>query len=105
MTPQHEEKIAEMEYLLELSPEELLEEAPENTRYVFARMLKFYGIRDGEAALTSTEYVKENTPRLYFELNSRDDLPDRFRVVGELPLDPGRGLTRARVVEILPAVE
>jgi hypothetical protein len=103
MTPQHEEKIAVMEHLLELSPEELLEEAPEDTRYVFSRMLKFYGIRNGEAALTSTEYVKENTPRLYFELNSRDDLPERFRVVGELPLDSSRGLTRARVVEILPA--
>jgi len=104
MTPLHERKIREMQQLANLSPEEFLEAAPPDVKYIFARLVKFYGRREnGEFALTSTEYLKANNPRLFFELNSRDDLPERYRVLNELPLDENRGLVRARVIEILPA--
>lgn len=104
MTRLHEEKIREMQALLELSPEQLLEAAPADIKYIFARLTKFYGERSpGELALTSTDYLKANNPKLFFELNARNDLPDRYRVRNELPLDESRGLVRARIIEILPA--
>lgn len=104
MTPLHERKIREMQQLADLSPEEFLAAAPADVKYVFARLVKFYGKRDnGEFALTSTDYIKANNPRLFFELNARDDLPARYRVLNELPLDESRGLVRARIIEILPA--
>jgi hypothetical protein len=103
MTSQHEQKIKEMKRYLDMSPEKLLIEAPSDMHYVFAELEDFFGMRDGEVTLTSTEYLQENNPRLFFELNARDDLPDRYRILAELPLDESRGLTRARVVEILPA--
>ena len=103
MTPLHEKKIREMKKYLDMSPEELLAEAPADIRYVFPRLVKFFGMRDGEPTLTSTDYLREQNSRLFFELNARDDLPERYRIIAELPLDRTRGLTRARVIEILPA--
>jgi hypothetical protein len=103
MTPQHEQKIQEMDRYLDMSPEELLAEAPPEMHFVFARLNKYFGIREGEPTLTSTQFLRDNNSRLFFELNARDDLPDRYRILAELPLDETRGLTRARIVEILPA--
>jgi hypothetical protein len=106
MTPLHEEKIREMQALMVLSPEEFLEAAPADVRYIFARLVKFYGTRDdGEYAMTSTQYLMDNNERLFFELNARNDLPERFQVIGELPLDETRGLVRARIFKILPKAE
>ena len=103
MTDQHVAKIREMWRYLEMSPEELLENKPDDMRYVYVRMNRYIGRReDGSVGLTTTEYLVENNLRLPFEMNTRDDLPDRYRVIAELPLDAERGFTRMRVYEILP---
>jgi len=104
LTPLHEDKVREVKALLELSPEEFLVQAPADVRYIFARLDNFYARRaDGEFEMTSTAYLRDHNSRLFFELNSRNNLPARFRVLEELPLDQTRNLTRARLIEILPA--
>jgi hypothetical protein len=104
MTPLHEQKALEVKALLNLSPEDFLLQAPSDVRYIFARLDHFYMRRaDGEYAMTSMESLRKNNPRLFFELNTRNDLPARYRVLQELPLDESRNLTRARLIEVLPA--
>jgi asparagine N-glycosylation enzyme membrane subunit Stt3 len=103
MTDQHVDKIREMWSYLEMSPEELLENKPADMRYVFARLNRYMARRkDGSTGLTTTEYLQENNLRLPYELNTRDDLPARYKVIAELPLDKERGFTRTVVFEILP---
>jgi asparagine N-glycosylation enzyme membrane subunit Stt3 len=103
MTPQHEEKIDEMWTYMSMSPEELLENKPEEMKYVFIRLAGFLQrADDGSVKLTTTEFLERHNLRLPFELNTRDDLPDRYKVIAEMPLDNVRGFTRIRVLEILP---
>jgi asparagine N-glycosylation enzyme membrane subunit Stt3 len=102
MTPQHEQKIHEMWEYMDLSPEQLLEKKPKGMRYVFARMSSYLQVnQDGSVSLTSTETMQKNNFRLMYELNSRDDLPARYKYLGDIPLDPDRNLTRAVLYEIL----
>lgn len=104
MTPLHEKKALEVKGLLNLSPEDFLEQAPADVRYIFARLDNFYArSTDGGFVMTSTPYLQEQNARLFFELNSRNDLPPRYRILQELPLDESRNLTRARLIEVLPA--
>lgn len=104
MTPLHEEKALEVKALLNLSPEEFLAQAPTDVRFIFARLDNFYARgADGGFVMTSTPYLQEQNARLFFELNSRNDLPSRYRILQELPLDEARNLTRARLIEVLPA--
>jgi asparagine N-glycosylation enzyme membrane subunit Stt3 len=106
MTEQHIDKIREMWHYLKMSPEELLENKPDEMRYVFARLSNYMArLEDGKTGLTSEEYLKENNLRLIFELNTRNDLPDRYKLIAQLPLDQKRGFMRMRVFEILPEEE
>jgi asparagine N-glycosylation enzyme membrane subunit Stt3 len=106
MTDQHIDKIREMWHYLEMSPEELLENKPDEMRYVFARLSRYKNRQeDGRTGLSSEEFLKENNLRLIFELNTRHDLPDRYKLVAQLPLDKERGFMRTRVFEILPEEE
>jgi hypothetical protein len=102
MTPQHEEKIRAMHELLKLSPEQFLQAAPTDTKYVFARLENFFIVEQGEIVLGNREFLQNNNPRLFVELSTRSDLPARFRILNELPLDDAAGTARARVLEILP---
>jgi hypothetical protein len=103
MTPLHEQKALEVKRLLSLTAEEFLAEAPAGTRYIFARLDHFYTRgRSGDYELTSTAYLQKHNPRLFFELNSRSDLPARYHILQELPLDESRNLARARLIEIRP---
>jgi len=91
---------------LEMSPEELLENKPDEMRYVFARLSNYMArLDDGRTGLTSEEYLEKNNLRLLFELNTRNDLPDRYKLIAQVPLDKKRGFMRARVFEILPEEE
>ena len=104
MTALHAQKVREMQQLLRLSPEEFLSQAPEDVRYIFARLDDFFVVEeDGTATLGATGYLKDHNDRLFFELNTRAELPARYRVIDELPLEDERGFARARLIEVLPA--
>lgn len=102
MTPQHEDKIHKMHSLMRLSPEQFLRIAPTGTKYVFARLDNFFTVNKGEITLGNLEYLERNNSRLFFELNTRKNLPDRFRTLNKLPLNEEEGSSRARILEILP---
>ena len=94
---------------MKLSPEEFLNQAPADMRYIFARLDQFFFVTyDGDLQLGNTEFLEQHNNQLFFELNTRTDLPPRYRVLAELPLNSGtgvednRGFTRARLIEVLP---
>jgi asparagine N-glycosylation enzyme membrane subunit Stt3 len=103
MTPQHEQKIDEMQAYMHMSPEELLEKKPAEMKYVFTRLAGFIQRNDeGKDHMTSAEFLENHNYRLPWELNSRNDLPPRMKVIAGVPLDDKRDLTRIRVIEMLP---
>ncbi|MGI9291668.1 MAG: hypothetical protein ACR2QG_10385 [Gammaproteobacteria bacterium] len=103
MTPQHEEKIREMWNYLSMTPEEFLEKKPEDMKYVFARISNFMIRReDGGSDFIKPERLEQNNLPLLFQLNSRDDLPARFKIIDSLPLYEKPLIDRARLIEILP---
>ena len=69
---------------------------------MFSRLNAAFTVDQSELALGKFEYLKLNNSRLFFELNTRQDLPNRFRTLNELPLNEAEGSSRARVLEILP---
>ena len=87
---------------MRLSPEQFLRIAPTGTKYVFARLDNFFTVNKGEITLGNLEYLERNNSRLFFELNTRKNLPDRFRTLNKLPLNEEEGSSRARILEILP---
>jgi len=104
MTPQHEAKIQEMwDYYL-MTPEELLENKPEEMRYVFVRLANYLERQEGsnEAAIVPPESLPDTNLPLTYELASRDDLPSRYKLIAALPLFVEPHIDRARVFEILP---
>jgi len=104
MTPQHEEKIAEMAALLEMTAEEFLEHDDYPIVYVLARLQGYVGTIDGKPTFATTEWLEENIRPLLYDLTSRHDLPQRYRIISELPLGDGkRDIAMARLVEVLPA--
>ena len=75
----------------------------DDLRYIFAFLSRYiYRAADGQMYIANDTLLQKNNRRLLYELNTRDDLPDRYRVIGELMLDEGRNLTSLRLVEILP---
>ena len=104
MTPQHEDKIREMYAYLKMTPEELLENKPEDMRYVFARLANYLTVNeDGETVVVPREELEEYNLRLTYDLNTRQDLPDRYRLIAILPLiNEEPVVTRTRLYEILP---
>ncbi len=104
MTPQHEEKIAEMYALLDMSAEEFLEQDDFEIVYVLARLQGYVGTIDGKPTFATTEWLEKNIRPLQYDLTSRRDLPDRYRIISELPIGDGkRDIAMARLLEVLPA--
>ena len=80
MTPQHEAKVDEMFSYFDLSPEELLAQKPAEMKYLFIRLARFLKIdENGDTKTVNTSFLKQGNRRLAFELNTRNDLPARYK--------------------------
>jgi len=99
ITPFHRQKMLENDRLLQMSAQELIEQAP-HIRYVFARM---YGVfRDGPNGIepTPVDDIKNGNAPLFVELIFSEELPDQFRSIGELRIEDDRDFAYARVFEL-----
>lgn len=105
LTRQHAEKLAELDELRLLSPEELIEQAPAGLRYVLATMVAYYAtLPDGGLKETPPDLLFRVNPRLDIELLLRDpsELPPRYKLLSEVRFDKKLPFPIARVYELLP---
>jgi hypothetical protein len=100
MTPLHEEKILEVDRMLQLDPEQFLLEVSD-VDYIFVRM---YGIfendRDGFRPTPIAGVVNANAP-LFVGLTFADELPKEYQLIGELRVDDDRDFAFVRVFRIV----
>ena len=86
-----------------MSPEELLENKPEDMKYVFIRLAGFiHKDEKGVERMTSPEFLEQYNYKLPWELNSGKDLPPRMKGLGGLPMEGSNEITTIRVIEMLP---
>jgi hypothetical protein len=94
-----------MRRLMAMSPEELLADKPADLRYVFSRLSQYlYKDEQNLTRVLPTDAIRDNNQRLLFELNTRTDLPARYRKIAALPLpvEDARGFHQTVLFEILP---
>jgi hypothetical protein len=100
MTPQHDRKIREVGAMLDLDPEQFLEQV-HNVKYVFVRM---YGaFEEGPQGIQASpieRVVSRNSP-LFIALTFGEDIPSEYHLIDEVPVGGGRDFAFARVYKIV----
>ena len=100
MTPQHEEKILEVDRKLQLDPVEFLEQVTD-VDYVFVRMFgSFEEGPNGIQASPIERVVSRNSP-LFIGLTFGEDIPSEYQLIDEIPVGGGRDFAFARVYKIV----
>lgn len=101
MTPQHEEKILEVNTMLQLDPEQFLEQVP-NVDYIFVRM---YGVfeenRQGIIQASPIERVVSRNAPLFIALTFGEDIPSEYQLIDEISVGGGRDFAYARVYKVV----
>jgi len=100
MSPQHEEKILEVDRKLQLDPEQFLQQVTD-VDYVFVRM--FGSFEEGPNGIQPSpieRIVSRNSP-LFLGLTFGDDIPSEYQLIDEIPVGGGRDFAFARVFKIV----
>jgi asparagine N-glycosylation enzyme membrane subunit Stt3 len=100
MTPQHEEKILEVDRKLQLDPVQFLEQVTD-VDYVFVRM--FGSFEEGPNGIQESpieRVVSRNSP-LFIGLTFGENIPHEYRLIDEIPVGGGRDFAFARVYKIV----
>jgi len=99
LTLLHAEKTAQLQGLLRLSPEELIDAAP-NTDYIFARL--YTDIRPGGGGFEAApkEIVVDSNDPLMVALMMRSYLPINYEVIAEISLDGSADYPFARGLRV-----
>ena len=100
MTPLHRKKILEVDRLLQMTPEQFRNAAPD-VDYVFVRMFEiFETTRNGIRPRSVADVASRNAP-LFVALTFTDAIPDGFRLVDELRVRDDRDFAYARLFELV----
>ncbi|MGI9202724.1 MAG: hypothetical protein ACR2Q3_01870 [Woeseiaceae bacterium] len=101
MTPQHEQKVVELDRLLQMDPEQLLVEAP-HVDYVFARLFQIFSADlDGRVEPAPISHVISVNAPLFVALMFADELPDEYVLLDEVRLEDERDFAFGRVYKIV----
>jgi asparagine N-glycosylation enzyme membrane subunit Stt3 len=100
MTPLHEKKILEGSVLLEMTPEQFIQFAPD-VRYIFVRMYGVYDLKPTgwQPALVGDVIARNSL--LFVALTFSQTVPDGFRLIAEARVDDDRDFAYARVFEVI----
>jgi len=100
MTPLHDRKIQEADRMLQMDPDQFLENVPQ-IDYIFVRM---YGIFEpdvnGMAVATPIPTLVSNNAPLFVALTFAVELPDEFVLIDEVRVEDDRDFAYARVFRI-----
>ncbi len=105
MTAQHEEKFAQVQRYLAMTPAELAAE-PRPFRYVLVRFTSLFTPGpDGKPSIQAAAQLRVNNPRLVADLllSAPDAWGSQYRLITERRFSDSDGLAYARVFELLPA--
>ena len=101
MTPQHEEKVVELDRLLQMNPEQLLEEAP-HVDYVFARLFQIFSVdENGLISPSEVGHVASVNAPLFVGLIFADELPEEYVLLDEVRVEDDRDFAFGRVYKIV----
>lgn len=102
ITPQHERLHMELQRLLNLSPQQFLDEMPDSTRYLFVHLYSIYLFDPVRGmGVTSMDSVREFNPELFITLARSREPIDGFELIQEvrIPSDP-RGLALGQLYRV-----
>ena len=100
LTEQHSAKILELQALLNMTPEQLLVEAPQ-VDFVFARLYNVMLRGQNGYQPAPKEAVLEANEPLMLALTMRDDLPENFHLLVDLRFGDDRDYAYARIFKIV----
>ncbi len=101
MTPQHEQKVVELDRLLQMDPEQLLVEAP-HVDYIFARLFQIFSADpDGRVAPAPISHIVSVNAPLFVALMFADELPEEYVLLDEVRLEDERDFAFGRVYKIV----
>lgn len=101
MTPQHEQKVVELDRLLQMDPEQLLVEAP-HVDYVFARLFQIFSADlDGRVEPAPISHIVAVNAPLFVALMFADELPKEYVLLDEVRLEDERDFAFGRVYKIV----
>lgn len=99
LTSQHGEKVIETDVYLQLTPEQLLDIAPQ-VRYVLVRFTGLFDYDERGHQVVPVEVVRARNAPLFASLLLRDDLPESFEILAELRVEDERDIPFARIFRI-----
>jgi len=99
LTPQHKEKTVRLQGLLKLSPEELIDAAP-NVEYIFARLYNVMRPGVGGLEPTPKAQVVESKEPLMVALTMSNKLPENYELIAELFFDESAEYPFARILRV-----
>ena len=101
MTPQHEEKILEVDAMLQLDPEQFLDQV-HNVNYIFVRMYgAFEENQQGILQASPIERIVARNSPLFIALTFGEEIPGEFQLIDEIPVGGGRDFAYARVYKVV----
>ena len=101
MTPQHEQKVVELDALLQMDPEQLLVEAP-HVDYIFARLFQIFSADlDGRVEPAPISHIVSVNAPLFVALMFADELPKEYVLLDEVRLEDERDFAFGRVYKIV----
>lgn len=101
ITPQHEQKVVELDSLLQLDPEQFLIEAP-HVDYVFARLFQIFSMdADGRVEPAPISHVVSVNAPLFVALVFADELPKEYVLLDEVRLEDERDFAFGRMYKIV----
>ncbi|MEO1595794.1 MAG: hypothetical protein AAFS02_11185 [Pseudomonadota bacterium] len=99
LTPQHEDKIRELQQAWSLSPEALVEMRPD-IDYVLVVLNDLYLYTETGLREPTLDELSQSNPPLAMALTLDPNLPANFELIAERPLDDGRPFAAARLFRI-----
>lgn len=99
MTSQQIEKINVADFLISLSPQQMIAKAPA-VSYVFARLYNVYEDTPGGTIPRSLELVRQDNAPLFADLLLNEEIPENYELLGELRTEDERNIPYLRVFRI-----
>ena len=101
MTPQHEEKLLELDAKMRFDPQQFLDEV-DGIKYVYTRMHgSFEYDRNGILQAAPINRVVDRNTSLFIGLTFGDELPKEYQLIDEVQVGGGRDFAYARIFKIV----
>lgn len=102
LTPQHEEKIGQLIYMLSSDAQTFRRLIPAETKYVFLRLDQVFIYYRGDIGIPTVEKLKELNPKSFMELALAEEPVEGFELLWEIRTDDDRNVPLAQIYRVTP---